>query len=104
MIPVQVRTFVNRVLEETESGFLNWYEGYDGSYICENKSITLHISHGYDEYRDTYFYAFKIVKGYQVTPFSVVSSEDDYFIMKRLYEAVIISVNNISDDLNSFFD
>ncbi len=104
MIPKQLNSFIYRVLEETEEGALNWYEGFDDTYICESKLITLHLSNGYDDSRDVYYYAFRIVKGTQVTPFSVGSHEEDYYFMKRLYEAVVFNANDISNDLSSFFD
>ncbi|EGQ9308751.1 hypothetical protein F7U82_25420 [Vibrio parahaemolyticus] len=104
MIPVQVKDFVVRVLEETEKGYMIWNEGYDDSYFSERNNVTLHISHHFDDMRELNFYGFKIVIGHQVTPFTVTEDEQEYFFMKRLYEAISVNVHNISDSLKGFFD
>lgn len=103
MIPKQLKEFMHRVLIETDNGTLLWYEGYQDSYFCESNMFTIHISFGYDENQDVYAYIFRIVNGLQVTPFSVVDHEEDYFFMKRLYESVIVSANGIANNINDFF-
>ncbi|HDR9140405.1 TPA: hypothetical protein QDB11_005124 [Burkholderia vietnamiensis] len=104
MIPKALRSFILRVQSETESNALSWDEADGLAYFCDHKNHTLHISSHFDDDRGVSSFHFRIVTGGKSTPFTVRDDEDDYDIMRNLFEAVIANANDVDDDIADFFD
>jgi hypothetical protein len=104
MIPKALRNFVYTAFKETENFNLAWHQADSGSYFCDHKENTLHISYYFDSDRGQSLYSFHIVINGKTTPFTVRDSEDeDFETMANFYEAVIANANTANDDLSNFF-
>jgi len=105
MIPKNLKTFINQVQLETEKGTLAWSQADSLAFFCDHKNHTLHITPFYDDDRGYSTYYFRIVTNGKSSQFSVRDDEeDDFSTMRHLYEAVIISANNVVNDISNFFD
>lgn len=104
MIPKIMKPFVNELQKATEKDKLSWYEGSDRAYVCDHKNHTLHIRSHFNEDNNESTFIFNLVTGEKVTPFTVKDGESDYDIMRDLYESVIANANDVSKDIEDFFD
>jgi hypothetical protein len=103
MIPKAFRSFIGQVHAATEAGDLSWNEGDGSAFYCDHKTHTLHISAHFDADREESSIHFRIVTGIKSTPFSVRDDEEDYLVMRRLYEAVVANANDVGTDIADFF-
>ena len=104
MIPKALRGFISQLHAATEKNQLSWNEGDGMAYFCDHKNHTLHIGSHFDEDRGVSSFYFRLVTDGKLTPFTVRDDEEDYGVMRNLYEAVIANANNVSDDIDGFFD
>ncbi|WP_431295761.1 hypothetical protein [Rahnella sp. PAMC 25559] len=104
MIPLKLKSFILKVLNNTEDDSLKWIEADNEAYFCNHKNHTLHISQYFDPDREEGYFKFIIKTSGKITPFSVYDDEDDYILMRKLWSAIIVNANDISDDLENFFD
>jgi hypothetical protein len=104
MIPKVMRPFVSELQKATEAEKLSWYQGDERSYICDHKNHTLHITSHFDHEDGEMLFIFNLVTGEKNTPFTVKDGESDYDTMRDLYESVIANANDVSKDIDGFFD
>lgn len=104
MIPKVMKPFVYELQKATEGEKLEWYEADNRAYVCDHKSHTLHISSHFNEDNGESSFLFSLVTGEKNTPFTVKDSESDYDTMRDLYESVIANANEVSKDIEDFFD
>ncbi|MBK0052998.1 hypothetical protein IAE41_01910 [Stenotrophomonas sp. S39] len=95
---------MKKLLQETEDGALVWSEGDYESFVCDHKNSTLIIRRNFDEERDRDYVVFRFISGEKNTPFSVSDADADYQQMVRIYDAVVANANDVSADLDNFFD
>ncbi|NQD78695.1 hypothetical protein HP436_00710 [Pseudomonas sp. CrR14] len=103
MIPVSFKKFMEFVLNQTRYRNLNWISGEGGSYIAQHQEMSLYISTSYDENRDRNCFWFRLIDpNGSSTPFSVYDYEEDYDIMRILFEEVISNANKAEESLDYF--
>lgn len=104
MIPKALRTFILQLQSATEKKQLSWSEADSLAFFCDHKNHTLHISSHFDEDRGVSSFHFRLMTGAKSTPFSVRDDEEDFEVMRNLFEAVIANANNVDDDIADFFE
>ena len=106
MIPKIFRTFISDLIAATENGKVKWRELDSSTFSCDHKNHTLHLSSYFDEDRAVSMIFFRFVTDEKVTPFSVRDDEDgtDYQVMTQLLQVVAANANDVSTDIENFFD
>ena len=104
MIPKALRDFVFQLQTATEKGQLSWNEADALAYFCDHKDHTLHITSHFDEDRAVASFHFRLVTKGKITPFTVREDEDDFEIMRNLYESVVANANDVGKDIEGFFE
>jgi D-aminopeptidase len=105
MIPVSLKSFVRRLLAATGSGELQWSEGAPSAYFCNHKEYELHINYYFDVDAEQASYNFRLKKVNGNTAyFTVTDTEEDYQLMRNLYDTITVSAAGLGDIESSFFD
>lgn len=104
MIPKTLRSFVLKLQSATEDNQISWNEADALAYFCDHKNHTLHISSHFDEDRGVSSFHFRLVTGSKSTPFTVRDDEEDFGIMRDIFEAVIANANDVGNDIDDFFE
>ncbi|PYB76189.1 MULTISPECIES: hypothetical protein [Pseudomonas] len=102
MIPVQFEKFMAFVLQHTRIGSLQWSVGEGASYVASHEGITLIISSDFDPDREISTFWFRLNGSTGSTPFSVTDREQDYELMKTLFEEVMANAHNVKSDMAKF--
>lgn len=103
MIPGILRNFISRLLKFTDDGNIKWEEGSAESYFCNHNSYELHIRHSFDDDTGESVFHFLMKSKGRDAIFSVTDKEDDYFIMKNLYESVSVQAAGFDNIEKDFF-
>jgi hypothetical protein len=104
MIPIKLRSFIFKLQAATDKREVEWNEADSLAYFCDHKNHTLHISNHFNEDQELSVFYFRIITDSKSTPFSVRENEEDFSIMRDLYEAVIVNANGTETDIEDFFD
>ena len=103
MIPKPLKSFISRLRESTDDGDIKWTGGATDSYYCNHNSHELHISYSFDPDSGESSFHFLIKSKGKEAFFSVISDENDYSIMKGLYESVGVQASGFDDIEDQFF-
>jgi len=104
MIPVKLKEFIRGLREATENRDIEWKEGASDAYFCDHKGYALHLQFHFDGDAGEGTYFFRIRQKDKSSSFSVVDSEDDFYIMNNLWSSVSVNAagfDNIADDFFS---
>ena len=95
---------MSELVSATDAGKVQWHEGASEAYYCNHKQYALHIAPHFDGETGESSYVFRLVNDGRNTVFIVTYYEDDYSTMRDLYSSVLANANNVSVDLEGFFD
>ena len=105
MIPKTMRSFVMDVIRATENETLRWREGDGNAFFCDHKDFTLHVGEYFDADREIDSFYFRMRGAGRNLGFSVWENEDedDFRLLKSLYENISVNAADVSEVLKDFF-
>jgi hypothetical protein len=104
MIPRQMKDFMNKLMQVTDGGEINWHEGAEGAYFASQKDAELHIRYFFDADTGEISYQFRIIRGNGDAVFSVMNEEDDFKFMTNLYSVISINAAGGESIVEDLFD